>query len=184
MEANLRPSLKAKWGYSQRYANPDSLTESERTEHAERDKAILKTLWVMVAMGLSIFLGGFGIWALDNQYCSTIRRWRHQVGLPWGILLEGHGWWYVFCLNRVSYLLTFRFRHIMTGIGSYFYIVWALYLRHCLYEQQDEYVLNWPSVFSFPEVVPLAVAQRNEAYRISMNGKTNGHARSEDRKSV
>jgi dihydroceramidase len=46
-----------------------------------------------VGTGLSIFLSGFGIWALDNQYCSTLRHWRHQVGLPWGILLEGHGWW-------------------------------------------------------------------------------------------
>jgi len=49
----------------------------------------------MIACGLGVFLGGFGIWTLDNVYCSTIRRWRHEIGLPWGILLEGHGWWYV-----------------------------------------------------------------------------------------
>lgn len=163
MEVTLRPSLKAKWGVAARKnGEADSRTKSERMAHAERDTAILKTLWIMVAMGLSIFLGGFGIWALDNQYCSTIRRWRHQVGLPWGILLEGHGWW-----------------HIMTGIGSYFYIVWALYLRHCLQEQQDEYVLNWPSVFIFPEVIP-----RQESGYGKPNGQTNGYARSEERKSV
>jgi dihydroceramidase len=93
MEVNLRPSLKSKYGTIRRNIQLPPLTQIERVAHAERDTAILKTLWMMVAVGLGIFLGGFGIWALDNQYCSTIRRWRHEVGLPWGILLEGHGWW-------------------------------------------------------------------------------------------
>jgi dihydroceramidase len=53
-------------------------------------------MWTMIAVGLSIFLGGFGMWNLDIIYCGKLRQWRHQVGLPWGILLEGHGWWYVF----------------------------------------------------------------------------------------
>ena len=43
------------------------------------------------ALYLSIFLGGFVIWGLDRVFCSTIRRWRHEVDLPWGVLLEGHG---------------------------------------------------------------------------------------------
>jgi len=30
---------------------------------------------------------------LDNMFCGTLRRWRRDIGLPWGILLEGHGWW-------------------------------------------------------------------------------------------
>lgn len=42
----------------------------------------------------------------------------------------------------------------MTGVGSYFYIVWAIWLRYCLTQSQDKYALNWPSiVFSIPEVV-------------------------------
>lgn len=102
MEVNLRPSLKAKWGTIRRNEALPPLTESERNTHAERDTAILKTLWLMVAMGLSIFLGGFGIWALDNEYCSTIRLWRHKVGLPWGILLEGHGWWLVNSPTKIA----------------------------------------------------------------------------------
>ncbi len=66
-----------------------------------RDGRILGTMWVMIACGLSTFLGGFAIWGLDNVYCSTLRAWRREIGLPWGILLEGHGWWYdALVLNR------------------------------------------------------------------------------------
>jgi dihydroceramidase len=98
MEVNIRPSLKAKYGTTpSKYANPASISKSERIALAHRDTEILKEMWVMVAIGLSIFLGGFGIWALDIKYCSQVRRWRHEVGLPWGILLEGHGWWSVTC---------------------------------------------------------------------------------------
>lgn len=58
-----------------------------------RNKDILRSMWLLVGFGLTIFVGGFGIWSLDNRYCSQLRRWRRQIGLPWGMLLEGHGWW-------------------------------------------------------------------------------------------
>ncbi|TQN68396.1 Alkaline ceramidase 3, partial [Colletotrichum shisoi] len=64
-------------------------------------QAILKTMWIMVGTGLGVFLLGFFIWNLDNAFCSRIRHWRRQLGLPWGALLEGHAWW-----------------HLMTGIGG------------------------------------------------------------------
>lgn len=70
-------------------------------------------------------------------------------------------------------------RHIMTGVGSYFYITWAIWLRHCLNERQDEYVLNWPSYFfSLPEVIP-----RDDVKKGSKK-YMNGNSKSEDRKSV
>lgn len=102
MEVNLRPSLRKQ---REERHNPDKkLSASEKREQQridERDMKILKQMWTIVATGLSIFLGGFAIWNVDNAYCSTLRRWRHEVGLPWGIFLEGHGWW-----------------HIMTGWGA------------------------------------------------------------------
>ncbi|KAI9827574.1 MAG: hypothetical protein M1832_004924 [Thelocarpon impressellum] len=102
-----------------------------------RDEQILRTMWLMVGCGLSVFLGGVGIWTLDNKYCPTLRRWRRQMGLPWGILLEGHGWW-----------------HLMTGTGAYFYITWGIWLRHCLNGRQEEFDLEWPSLLcSLPEIV-------------------------------
>jgi len=66
--------------------------DGQRRENA-RDKEILKQMWIFVVFGLTVFLGGFGIWALDIIYCGTLRKWRRSVGLPWGIVLEGHGWW-------------------------------------------------------------------------------------------
>ncbi|KAI1327569.1 alkaline phytoceramidase [Xylariaceae sp. FL0255] len=98
-------------------------------------KALISNLWSMVATGLTIFLGGFLIWNLDNIYCNTVRSWRHQLQLPWAIVLEGHAWW-----------------HLMTGIGAYFYIMWRVWIHMCLDGVEDKYQLFWPSLLSFPEV--------------------------------
>jgi dihydroceramidase len=44
-------------------------------------------------------------------------------------------------------------RHLMTGTGAYYYIVWGVWLRHCLNYRQDEYELEWLSVWSTPQVI-------------------------------
>ena len=98
MEVTLRP----KWRKSreedrilrQQKGLPVPTKERQHYENV-RDMKTLKTMWFMVAYGLSMFLGGFAIWNLDNYFCPVIRRWRKEIGLPWGIILEGHGWWYV-----------------------------------------------------------------------------------------
>jgi dihydroceramidase len=60
----------------------------------------------------------------------------------------------------------------MTGVGSYFYIVWAIWLRYCMTQSQDKYALNWPSVISsLPEVV-----LRKE---LKTTAGSNGHAKGE-----
>jgi dihydroceramidase len=44
-------------------------------------------------------------------------------------------------------------RHILTGIGAYFYLVWGIWLRYCLNGQQDDVEMVWPRLItSFPEV--------------------------------
>ncbi|KAF2199234.1 alkaline ceramidase-like protein [Delitschia confertaspora ATCC 74209] len=135
MEVNIRPKFRSKERLEE---NPHPNGSSRAVQKGEdlRDQEILRKMWSMIGFGLSIFLGGFGIWTLDNKYCGTLRQWRRQVGLPWGIVLEGHGWW-----------------HLMTGTGAYYYIVWGIWLRHCLNYRQNEYELIWPSIFSLPAVV-------------------------------
>ena len=139
MERNIRPYYRKRHEEYEKAQQSPVMSKAEKAEVArkdERDRAILKTMWTMIAVGLSIFLGGFGIWALDNIYCSKLRAWRRDIGLPWGVLLEGHGWW-----------------HLMTGVGAYFYIVWGIWLRHCLNGQQDEFEMIWPSIWtSLPRV--------------------------------
>lgn len=44
-------------------------------------------------------------------------------------------------------------RHLMTGVGAYFYITWGVWLRHCLNGRQDEFALKWPRLLSLPEIV-------------------------------
>lgn len=52
-----------------------------------------------------------------------------------------------------TFMLIGAHRHLMTGTGAYFYIVWGIWLRHCLNGKQEEYDLQWPRLFSVPEVV-------------------------------
>lgn len=71
----------------------------------------------------------------------------------------------------------------MTGVGSYFYIVWAIWLRYCLTQSQDKYALNWPSVIlSLPEVVRREdlkpKAGSNGHLQRTRNSRT-GHAKGE-----
>ncbi|KAK5628185.1 hypothetical protein RRF57_003900 [Xylaria bambusicola] len=115
MERVLRPALKAR--EQKRSSRPSSSA-------VPSTRAFLSQMWIMVAtgeliadlpakckctrtncpvLGLSIFLGGYLIWNLDNMYCNNIRHWRHQIQLPWSVVLEGHAWW-----------------HLMTGIGVSF----------------------------------------------------------------
>ncbi|KAF5517993.1 Alkaline ceramidase 3 [Colletotrichum aenigma] len=103
--------------------------------------SVLKTMWIMVATGLGVFLSGFLIWNLDNSLCSHIRRLRRQLGFPWGALLEGHAWRYA------PFTPAFEGR-------TYYYITWGIWLRRCLEGREDEYRLVWPrSISSIPVVV-------------------------------
>ncbi|KAJ5183643.1 ceramidase [Penicillium capsulatum] len=139
MEVTLRP----KWRHSterdrlerEKKGLPVPTKERQQYEN-DRDTQTLKTMWIMVGYGLSMFLGGFLLWNLDNGFCSKLRRWRREVGLPWGIVLEGHGWW-----------------HIMTGIGAYLYIMWGIWLRHCLNKKQDEYRIHWVHLWHIPDII-------------------------------
>lgn len=84
MEYLLRPSRRPK---------NSSLSEEEQKRVDERDLSILHTMWALAICGVASVGLGFFIWNLDTIYCSTLRRWRRNIGLPWGIVLEGHGWW-------------------------------------------------------------------------------------------
>lgn len=92
MEVNIRPSLRSQ---AREAANPRPNRGVKAVQQREdlRDQEILRTMWKMIAFGISIFLGGFAVWSLDNKYCSTLIGWRREIGMPWGFVLEGHGWW-------------------------------------------------------------------------------------------
>jgi dihydroceramidase len=91
METTFRSSLKPKRRPDGSLVLASVLEEEARMD--ARDMVILRTMWKMIACGLSAVAGGFLIWNLDNEFCSTLRSWRREIGLPWGLFLEGHGWW-------------------------------------------------------------------------------------------
>jgi dihydroceramidase len=97
MEVNIRPSLREKERKERKWKEANGLVspmeKAEQKREDDRDVKVLKTMWIMIAYGLSIFLGGFAVWGLDIIYCGTLRSWRRELGLPWGIFLELHGWW-------------------------------------------------------------------------------------------
>ncbi|KAJ9668705.1 alkaline ceramidase ydc1 [Coniosporium apollinis] len=155
MEVSIRPSLRytgRSVAIAQVKGAAGATGKVEQKRRDNRDEDILRHMWIMIACGLSIFLGGFAIWTLDNEFCPTLRRWRRQIGLPWGILLEGHGWW-----------------HLMTGVGAYFYIIWGIWLRHCLNRRQDEYDLVWPRVIGS---LPVIERRQTDSNGSLQNGTT------------
>lgn len=101
------------------------------TAEALADTQRLKIMWQMIPIGIGSVGVGFIIWTLDNMYCSRFRGWRRELGLPWGILLEGHGWW-----------------HFFTSIAEYYNIVWCTWLRYCYDGKQDQVEMIWPSMWT------------------------------------
>ena len=63
----------------------------------------------------------------------------------------------------------------MTGIGAYYYLVWGIWLRHCLNYRQDEYKLVWPRITTMPTIVK----QRKPVMNGSASEYQNGSAGSE-----
>lgn len=92
MEVSIRPKFRSK----EREAldpRPHGDVKSVKDREDQKDLETLRVMWQMIVVGLSIFLGGFAIWHLDNEYCSKLIKWRREIGMPWGFVLEGHGWW-------------------------------------------------------------------------------------------
>jgi dihydroceramidase len=55
--------------------------------------------------------------------------------------------------SRYAFRAESAFRHLMTGVGAYCYLVWGTWLRHCLNGRQDEYELVWPRLFCVPHII-------------------------------
>jgi dihydroceramidase len=70
----------------------------------------------------------YTLWNIDVNFCGTLTRWKHAVGMPWGILLEFHGYW-----------------HILTGITAYNSMAVVEYLTAQSEESAQGLGFAWPS---------------------------------------
>ncbi|KAF7898583.1 hypothetical protein EAF00_005029 [Botryotinia globosa] len=75
------------------------------------DVEVQKQVKKLVTYGGVIFVSGFILWNIDNQFCESLTDTKHSLGMPWSFVLELHGWW-----------------HILTGIGAYIFIALVEYL--------------------------------------------------------
>ncbi|KAH0284955.1 hypothetical protein KCU62_g7904, partial [Aureobasidium sp. EXF-3399] len=71
--------------------------------HNPKDKEMLHRA---VIFGAGCFVFGYLLWQLDSIFCAQLTILKRTVGLPWGILLELHGWW-----------------HILTAIGVHTFMI-------------------------------------------------------------
>ena len=121
----------------------------EYVHDAKARSQLYRVMWT----GILLFIFGYFLWNLDIHFCSFARATRRDWGMPYGFLLEGHGWW-----------------HIFTGAGVYCYIVYEEYLRCFLNGTAKfyEFLLVWglPTV-KCTDVVGLQSYQRV----LSLNAK-------------
>lgn len=103
------------------------------TKEYVHDKVAKKQLFRVMVFGVSMFLLGYFLWNLDIHLCSLVRAKRRDWGMPYGFVLEGHGWW-----------------HIFTGTGVYFYLVYEEYLRCFLQGTNEFYKFKW--IYCLPVV--------------------------------
>lgn len=92
METRMRPYFRKRQMQHEEMQSSSSIpadVKAEEQRKDDRDRWILKQMWTQIGFGLAVFLGGFAIWNADNAFCSQLRVWRHEIGLPWGLLLEG-----------------------------------------------------------------------------------------------
>ncbi|KAG7876272.1 hypothetical protein KL938_004663 [Ogataea parapolymorpha] len=104
-----------------------------RTIHLKvTDPNARKTMYKMLVLAVSLFVFGFFIWNLDFLLCPNLIDWRRNIlGIPLGVVTEGHGWW-----------------HIFTGLGVYYFIIYNQLLHTWMTDQQDKYKLVWHGIFA------------------------------------
>ncbi|KZO92281.1 alkaline phytoceramidase [Calocera viscosa TUFC12733] len=94
------------------YAFVQVLTTSRSIVLLRRLPPILrKQCTRLLLSGTFIFLLGFAIWNVDNQFCDALTRYRGHYGDIVGAMTQGHAWW-----------------HLLTGIGASRTVVGTSYL--------------------------------------------------------
>lgn len=80
---------------------------------------------------------GYFIWNIDVNFCPSIAGLKRQVGLPWGVLLELHGYW-----------------HLLTGIAAYTFMAIIEFLTVPQTEEAQGVGFSWPARRVLKEIAP------------------------------
>jgi dihydroceramidase len=64
--------------------------------------------WAAIAVSLT----GYLLWNIDLEFCAELRAIREQMGMPWGFVLELHGWWHLLtAIGAASFMNIVRDMH-------------------------------------------------------------------------
>ncbi|KAJ3106862.1 Alkaline ceramidase 3 [Phlyctochytrium bullatum] len=91
---------------------------------------------------LSSYATGFLLWNVENQTCDHIRAARNDLGYPFRVLLELHGWW-----------------HFLTAVGCYGGGLMTVYIRMLAIGRTDVQ-LRW---LVFPYLVTKLTKEEQDA---------------------
>ena len=106
--------------------------------------------------GVGTALFAYFIWNIDVNFCSTLTRWKHQVGLPWGILLEFHGGW-----------------HLLTALSTYMFMALIEFLTTAENEQTMGVGFKWPA----KAILGSMGSKHTDRNILQANGHANGYAK-------
>ncbi|CZT24257.1 related to YPC1-Alkaline Ceramidase [Ramularia collo-cygni] len=110
-------------------------------------RAKLRSL-VTLATFMAMF--AYFLWNIDVHCCGTLTRWKRQLGMPLGILLEFHGYW-----------------HILTSISAYTFMA----IIEFLISEGDA---NRANGFAWPAKDVLKMLPTKNADETPMNGGAKG----------
>ncbi|CAD1812966.1 Ceramidase family protein [Candida parapsilosis] len=92
------------------------------------DPKVKRQMNMMAVLGIGLFFFGYILWNMDIHLCDQVRSTRRDWGMPYGFVLEGHGWWHIFTGSGVYYCLIYEeyLRCFLTGTEKYFTLSWIL----------------------------------------------------------
>ena len=81
------------------------------------------SMYAKLLFFVGMALLAYFLWNIDVNFCSTLTSWKHQVGMPWGIILELHSWWHIltaiasYTFMALNELVTSETIHASSGLG-------------------------------------------------------------------
>lgn len=85
-------------------------------------------LSALATLGGGLALFAYFLWNIDVHFCVPLTKVKRSLGMPWGILLELHGWW-----------------HILTAIAAYIFMALIEFLTAPKEAQTHGLGFAWPA---------------------------------------
>ncbi|EME40939.1 hypothetical protein DOTSEDRAFT_74480 [Dothistroma septosporum NZE10] len=123
-----------------------------------KDQGHRRQLRRLVSVASWTSMAAYGIWNIDVHFCPQVHHLKQQVGMPWAVLLELHGYW-----------------HIMTAIGAYTFMAIIEFLLSPANLDSHGFGFAWPAKAVLRDISSHAVTPNGHA-----DGQLNGGVRKDE----